>query len=205
MTTPTRGPSKRTIALVAISAVVAGLLVAGGILALIGRDSDGANDTKARGGVPFDRAFIDAMVPHHESAIEMAKTARKRRLSNAELSEIADSIVINQQDEIDRMKRWRARWYGSAKINSSDASALGLSRAEMGMQHDASMLATASDVDAEFASMMIDHHKGAVRMANLALTRGNHVQIRNLARRIITDQQREIRVMKKYTRAKPSG
>ena len=30
--------------------------------------------------VPFDRAFIDAMIPHHQSAIAMVKEARVRAL-----------------------------------------------------------------------------------------------------------------------------
>ncbi|MGH8514950.1 MAG: DUF305 domain-containing protein, partial [Gammaproteobacteria bacterium] len=36
--------------------------------------SDGEEPTAAS-QVPFDRAFIDAMVPHHREAIEMAKSA----------------------------------------------------------------------------------------------------------------------------------
>jgi hypothetical protein len=41
MTDPIRRPSKRTIILVLTSAVLAGLLIAGGTLALIGRDDGG--------------------------------------------------------------------------------------------------------------------------------------------------------------------
>lgn len=62
-------------------------------------DSEGAGadqPTVASGEVPFDRAFIDAMVPHHEAAIEMAKEAKKAGLSEPELIKIADDIIATQ-------------------------------------------------------------------------------------------------------------
>lgn len=199
----------------AVAVVALAALVVGGTLAFTGGSDNGeehvmANgetmtgsmtgaETNAAAGAPFDRAFIDAMVPHHQAAIEMAKAARNAGLTQPELVGIADAIVINQQDEIDQMKRWRAQWFGSAKIDPAGAAALGLSSREMGMEHDASMLAAAADVDAEFARMMIDHHEGAVRMARLGVSRGEHSEVRALAREIIAAQEREIRVMKKHT------
>jgi uncharacterized protein (DUF305 family) len=60
----------------------------------------------------FDRAFIDAMVPHHEDAIRMART----QLSSGrdpELKRIARAIIDAQSREIAEMRRWRTRWYPS--------------------------------------------------------------------------------------------
>jgi uncharacterized protein (DUF305 family) len=152
----------------------------------------------AGGGIPFDRAFIDGMVPHHEGAIEMAKAAKDAGLAEPELIEIADAIVDTQQREIDEMKDWRAEWFGSAEIDPLGGTFLGLSEDEMGMQHDASALEAADDVDAEFASMMIDHHEGAIAMAKLALERAQHDEIRQLAEEIIAAQEREIDVMRSH-------
>jgi uncharacterized protein (DUF305 family) len=59
---------------------------------------------------PFDRAFIDAMIPHHRSAIEMAKVAKKRS-ENARIKELAGNIVSAQKGEIEQMRHWRERWY----------------------------------------------------------------------------------------------
>jgi uncharacterized protein (DUF305 family) len=59
---------------------------------------------------PFDRAFIDAMIPHHRSAIEMAKVAKKRS-ENARIEELAGNIVSAQKGEIEQMRRWQEQWY----------------------------------------------------------------------------------------------
>jgi uncharacterized protein (DUF305 family) len=62
---------------------------------------------------PFDRAFIDAMVPHHQGAIRMAR-AQLARGEDRELLTLAAAIVTAQEREIRRMNAWRTRWYGAA-------------------------------------------------------------------------------------------
>jgi uncharacterized protein (DUF305 family) len=59
---------------------------------------------------PLDRAFIDAMIPHHQSAIEMAKVAYEKS-ENPRIKKLAENIVGAQQTEIEQMKRWREQWY----------------------------------------------------------------------------------------------
>jgi len=59
---------------------------------------------------PFDRAFIDAMIPHHESAIEMANVALEES-EDPEIREIALGIVDAQEREIEQMRTWRDEWY----------------------------------------------------------------------------------------------
>src|SRR5215211_8388901 len=59
---------------------------------------------------PFDRAFIDAMIPHHQSAIEMAKVAYEKS-ENPRIKKLAENIVSGQQAEIEQMKRWWEQWY----------------------------------------------------------------------------------------------
>jgi uncharacterized protein (DUF305 family) len=62
---------------------------------------------------PFDRAFIDAMITHHQSAIEAAKAAESRA-ARAEIKDLAKAIIATQEHEIQQMKAWRQAWYGSA-------------------------------------------------------------------------------------------
>jgi len=59
---------------------------------------------------PFDEAFIDAMIPHHQSAIEMAQVASKKS-KIPEIKELAGNIVSAQKREIEQMKQWRKVWY----------------------------------------------------------------------------------------------
>jgi uncharacterized protein (DUF305 family) len=170
------------------------------VLLIAGCGGDDASEERGAGSgdVPFDQAFIDAMVPHHEGAIEMAEAAKRAGLSEPELVEIADAIIATQQDEIEQMRAWRREWFGSAEVDPSGADAMGMSREEMGMHHDASALREAEDVDAMFASMMIDHHLGAVAMARLAEKRSERGEIRRLAQEIVAAQEREIEVMRRH-------
>ena len=57
----------------------------------------------------FDQRFIDAMIPHHEGALVMAKDAlsKSKRL---EIKQMAQDILSSQQKEIDQMKQWRQAW-----------------------------------------------------------------------------------------------
>ncbi|MGE4427161.1 MAG: DUF305 domain-containing protein [Solirubrobacteraceae bacterium] len=61
---------------------------------------------------PFDRAFIDEMIPHHQGAIRMAR-AELAKGSDPELKKIATAIVAAQKQEIEQMNSWREQWYGS--------------------------------------------------------------------------------------------
>lgn len=57
-----------------------------------------------------DKTFIDAMVPHHQSAIEMAQVALEQT-ENPEIKELAGNIVSAQHREIEQMRQWRQAWY----------------------------------------------------------------------------------------------
>ena len=78
----------------------------------MGMDMDMAALERA---TPFDRAFIDAMVPHHQGAIAMAKAELANGTQPA-LRKMATDIISAQTKEIAQMKQWRKAWYGSAKV-----------------------------------------------------------------------------------------
>lgn len=67
----------------------------------------------------FDKAFIDAMVPHHQSAVVMAN--RVKNSSNQELAALAAAIIKAQTAEIEDMREWREQWYGSAGPSGASA------------------------------------------------------------------------------------
>ena len=60
---------------------------------------------------PFDREFIDMMIPHHQGAIRMARVELAEG-EDEELKEIASAIIEAQSTEIEEMNEWRQKWYG---------------------------------------------------------------------------------------------
>jgi uncharacterized protein (DUF305 family) len=59
----------------------------------------------------FDLRFINAMIPHHEGAVQMAEDLREKS-DRSEMQALADDIISAQQAEIDQMEAWRQDWYG---------------------------------------------------------------------------------------------
>ncbi|MGH3118284.1 MAG: DUF305 domain-containing protein [Gaiellales bacterium] len=174
-----------------------------------GSQESGNNTTTgpaAGSAVPFDQAFIDAMIPHHRDAVEMAEAARERGLTQPDLQKIAADIIDSQQAEIDQMLDWRERWFGSRQLGPLMPEVLGVSDAEMGMEHGSGdEIAGAVDVDAKFAQMMIPHHEGAIAMATVAQDRAEHEEIETLAAAIIAAQEREIGVLQKHAGGEHHG
>lgn len=64
---------------------------------------------KDKSGYDFDKAFIDAMIVHHEGAIKMAQQT-EHRAQHQEIKDLSRNIVIAQTAEIEQMKQWKKAW-----------------------------------------------------------------------------------------------
>ncbi len=82
--------------------------------------------------------------------------------------------------------------------NSSNTSAMpGMS----GMDHStmqSSPNAASAPYDLQFIDTMISHHQEAINMAHPAETKAQHAELKEMARNIIRDQEREISQMKQW-------
>ena len=65
---------------------------------------------RLRSAEPFDRAFIDAMILHHQAAIDAAQSALTRS-SRQEIRRLAAAIISAQSHETDQLAQWRTDWY----------------------------------------------------------------------------------------------
>jgi uncharacterized protein (DUF305 family) len=133
-----------------------------------------------------DKAFIDAMVPHHQGAVEMAEVA----LENAEHEEIrslAEDIVSAQEAEIEELKAIKQREFGSSEVPME------MSAGEMQMMGmtDPGELANKDPFDKAFIDAMIPHHRSAIAMAQVALEDSDNPEIREIARNIVNAQKKE--------------
>lgn len=66
-------------------------------------------ELEGKTGDEFDKAFIEQMIIHHQSAIDMASPAQTNAL-HQEVKDLAQGIVSAQTGEIKQMKQWQADW-----------------------------------------------------------------------------------------------
>jgi len=64
-----------------------------------------------RAADPFDKAFVDQMVPHHVGAIKMAKIVLEST-SDPALKKLANTIIRTQEREVKEMNALSNRKYG---------------------------------------------------------------------------------------------
>ena len=172
------------------------LTLAAGTLVACGDDDEEAT----AGASQTEEAYLKGMVPHHESAVEMAEIASDRG-EHRQVKELAGAIIETQNAEIEQMEDIYQRLTGEEIVPDPAAhEELGLSQEEAGMDEGgAAMLEeTTKDFDKAFIDMMIPHHQGAIRMAHVALGDMEDEELTSLARAIIDAQSREIREMNSW-------
>ena len=144
-----------------------------------------------------DEHFIDAMVRHHQGAIEMAEVA----LDNAEHEEIKDlsrNIISTQQSEIGELKSIKQEAFGTSQVPMEMSQR---QMRSMGMMMNPQHLAQSKPFDEVFIDAMIPHHQSAIEMAKVANHESENPRIKELAGNIASAQKREIEQMKQWRRA----
>ncbi len=138
-----------------------------------------------------DAAFVDAMIPHHEGAVEMAEVG----LENAEHEEIrqlSQDIIDSQRAEIEMLGQIREGLDGPTMEMSEEDMSM------MGMMEDPQQLANEDPFDRAFIDNMIPHHESAIAMAEVALEESDNPEIRRIAEDIVSAQEREIEQMRQW-------
>ncbi|AEG44671.1 DUF305 domain-containing protein [Isoptericola variabilis] len=140
---------------------------------------------------PADVTFAQMMIPHHEQAVEMSDVVLAADGVDPEVAELAEQIKAAQQPEIDQLRSWLDEWdapeqpHGGHDHGAMDG---------MMSQDDLTALADADGADASrlFLEQMIEHHEGAIAMAETEVSDGTHDGAVAMAEEIIATQQDEI-------------
>lgn len=161
-----------------------------------------ASSATAQAGAQFndaDVAFAQMMIPHHRAAVEMADLA-VYRAQNPEVKDLAEQIRAAHEPEITQLTGFLTAWgaevpaagstSGMDHGNMSGTSAMpGAMTPE---QMEQLRTATGAGYDSMFLAMMIEHHRGAVTMAQGEVENGGNPDAKRLAEKIVADQNAEI-------------
>jgi uncharacterized protein (DUF305 family) len=168
---------------------------------------DGASAThEAPDGSTYsdaDVAFATGMIPHHAQAVQMVAMTDGRTLSPG-LEKLAEQIRAAQTPEIETMADWLTAWGKKIPETSNDHANAGHDMDDMGdmpgmmSQSDLDEVssATGRDFEQKWLTMMVEHHQGAVTMAEKEVRDGTFPDAVALARSIVSSQTAEIATMK---------
>ena len=163
--------------------------------------SAGSDSTSAHNSA--DVAFATDMIPHHAQAIEMADMALTRA-EDTDVIDLAGQIKAAQDPEIEAMSGWLEAWGEEVPDLGDDMSGMdhdmsGMDDSMPGMMSEADMQGLADSSGAAFdrmwLTMMIEHHEGAISMAETELSDGKSAEAKSLADDIIEGQQAEVTTM----------
>lgn len=156
-----------------------------------GSADDGHNDD--------DVAFATRMIPHHEQALLMVAMTEGRELS-ADFERLTEHIEEAQQPEIETMSGWLEEWGEDVPSGHQHHDGMAGSDGMAGMMDeddlDALEASDRSAFEQMWLRMMIEHHEGAVEMAQTEVEDGSYQPALDLAESIAESQTAEIEEMR---------
>ena len=160
-------------------------------------DSGTAQDGQPAPHNAADVAFARNMIPHHQQGVDLAAMV-PAHTTNPDLRVIAAHIGADQQAEIQTLNLLLAQWHEQAHPDGGGhAGHEGMPMMGMVDQGTMNELQTLDGAafDTLWATSMISHHQGAVRMAQDEIAHGQSADAIHVAALIIEAQQREIATM----------
>lgn len=205
-----RSPIRRGVAVAAAGTAVLVLAACGGNAdSSAGHNAHGGSSPSAAASASASRgqhnaadiAFAQGMIPHHRQAVEMAELAPDRAQS-AEVKKLAAAIKKAQDPEIKTLSGWLTSWGENvpaeeateeeATDHSTSTSTHGAGGMMTAEDMDELRKASGAAFDTAFMEMMIEHHEGAVAMAETEQADGSYAPAKKMAGQIISSQTAEI-------------
>lgn len=165
-----------------------------------GAEASSSQVDQDQAAAPFNDAdvqFASGMVPHHQQAVMMSELAIDQ--GGPEVAGLAERIQAAQDPEIDTMTQWLQDWGADAPMDMDD---MGAADHDMGMEGmmspedmQALMAAEGEEFDVLWLEMMIEHHEGAISMAESQQEDGKNPEAVTLAATIAETQAAEIAEM----------
>lgn len=162
-----------------------------------------------------DTMFAQMMIPHHEQAVTMSQTLLAKDGVDQEVRNRAERIADTQEPEIQRMQQMLDTWGEPTSMESEGMEGMDHGSMEsdsgsgmdgMMTEEDMDQLMSAEGNDAAvlFLEQMIEHHRGAIEMAQDQAENGENPQAIELARDVVEDQEAEIAEMDQLLQELPS-
>jgi uncharacterized protein (DUF305 family) len=135
-------------------------------------------------GVNATDSWVRKMIEHHKGAIEMSRILLAQNVTG-HVADMAQQTIDKQTAEVAALEKLIATG------NPDPASAALYQPAQMEM-HSSMMAAQGSDLSDSWVRKMLEHHKGAIAMSDIALANGATGAVRVQIEKTKADQQKDI-------------
>ncbi len=135
-----------------------------------------------------DIDYATMMKMHHQGALKMAELELNSG-SNSEIKAKAQNIIDTQKKEIAELESFLTQ-NTPKTVNPEFHMQMMEGMEKMGKQADLQIIN--GDIDHDFATLMIEHHRSATEMAQMHLLMGKNAQLKTLSSSIIKEQNKEI-------------
>lgn len=141
--------------------------------------------------------WLHKMIAHHRGAINMSEVLLAQGGSDPSVREIAQKTMDKQTRAAVDLQQLLG------KSGQNPASAQPYAAAETQM-HEAMMAAKGANVSETYLRKMLEHHKGALAMSDVALASGAAGAVRAQVEKTRADQQKEVDMVEAMLRGVPS-
>ena len=142
----------------------------------------------------FDLDFANMMIEHHQGAIDMSEEEIKSG-TDEKIKAMAQNIITKQKEEQSKLR-------DIVKNNKPMKMDMGkhdeLSKEMDAMKANMSGMQMTGNTDKDFAMMMVPHHEGAIKMFKAELSHGMNDELKQMAKKGISDQTKEISEFKSW-------
>ncbi|MDF7815552.1 MULTISPECIES: DUF305 domain-containing protein [Hymenobacter] len=153
--------------------------------------------SKPKGNTDHD--FAHHMLEHHRGAVAMADI-ELRDGKDATMRAMAEKIKADQQKEIAELEAVATRLDNApTNYKPQDPADPFTSKMKASMESMMkNMPKTVADPDMNFNMLMMVHHQSATDMAQAELAHGKDTKLKEMAQKMITEQQKEIQQFKDW-------
>lgn len=152
----------------------------------------------AAAGANASETWARKMIEHHRGGIAMSEILLARGGDQAFL-EKARMTADQQRRDIAELERML-----SAGLSGGSGPANPFAQSESRM-HDRMMAARGASAQETWARKMIEHHRGAIQMSEILLGQNPPAQLREMARRTIDQQRRDIQDLERLLQGAPAA
>lgn len=135
-------------------------------------------------GVNAADSWVRKMIEHHRGAVEMSRALLAQNVPG-HVGDMARQTIDKQTKEIADLEKLVQQ--GQPNPQSAQ-----LYEAAMRQMHDAMMASKGADLSDTFVRKMLEHHRGAIAMSDVALANGATGAVRAVIEKTKAEQQKEI-------------